>query len=75
MTATIEKDGNQWDLGQLMLDRFGRDEPIGQILGELGIFDQVTAQIGQRGYVFPDYEIRTPEAYRRPQWRMAFLKE
>ncbi len=30
--STIEKDGYQWDLGQLMLEGFGKDEPIGQIL-------------------------------------------
>ncbi|MBN1583294.1 MAG: NAD(P)/FAD-dependent oxidoreductase [Anaerolineae bacterium] len=75
VTATIEKDGFQWDLGQLMLEGFGKDEPIGQILVELGIFDQVSSKIDQRGYVFPDYEIRTPETYGGPQWRMALLKE
>ena len=75
VTATIEKDGHKWDLGQLMLEGFGKDEPIGQILLELGIYDQVSSKIDQRGYVFPDYEIRTPDAYGGPQWRMDFLKE
>jgi len=75
VTATIEKDGYQWDLGQLMLEGFGKDEPIGQILVELGIYDQVSSLIDQRGYVFPDYEIRTPTTYGGPQWRMEFLKE
>jgi all-trans-retinol 13,14-reductase len=75
VTATIEKDGYQWDLGQLMLEGFGKDEPIGQILVELGIYDQVSSQIDQRGYVFPDYEIRTPDEYGGVQWRMDFLKE
>lgn len=74
VTATIEKDGYQWDLGQLMLEGFGKDEPIGQILDELGIYDQVTSKIDQRGYVFPDYEIRTPGEYGGPQWRLEFLK-
>ena len=75
VTATIEKDGYKWDLGQLMLEGFGKDEPIGQILVELDIYDQVSSKIDQRGYVFPDYEIRTPDTYSGPQWRMEFLKE
>ncbi len=75
VTRTIEKDGYQWDLGQLMLEGFGKDEPIGQILVELGIHDQVPSEIDQRGYVFPDYEIRTPDTYGGPQWRMDFLKK
>jgi len=74
VTATIEKDGYQWDLGQLMLEGFGKDEPIGQILVELGIYDQVSSKIDQRGYVFPDFEIRTPDAYGGPKWRMEYLK-
>jgi len=74
VTATIEKDGYKWDLGQLMLEGFGKDEPIGQILLELGIYDQVSSKIDQRGYVFPDYEIRTPDVYGGPKWRMDFLK-
>jgi len=73
VTATIEKDGYQWDLGQLMLEGFGKDEPIGQILVELGIHDQVPSEIDRRGYVFPDFEIRTPDTYGGPQWRMEFL--
>ena len=75
VTATIEKDGFQWDLGQLMLEGFGKNEPIGEILEELGIFDQVSAVVDQRGYVFPDYEIRTPEEYKGPKWRIDLLKE
>jgi phytoene dehydrogenase-like protein len=75
VTATIKKDGYQWDLGQLMLEGFGKDEPIGQILSELGIYDQVPSEIDQRGYVFPDFEIRTPHEYLGPKWRMDYLKE
>ena len=74
VSATIEKDGYQWDLGQLMLEGFGKDEPIGQILQELGIYDEVSSVVDQRGYVFPDFELRTPETYLGPQWRMDFLK-
>ena len=48
VTATIEKDGYQWDSEQLMLEGFGKDEPIGQIPVELGIYDQVSSQIDQR---------------------------
>ena len=75
VTATIKKDGYQWDLGQLMLEGFGKDEPIGQILVELGIYDQVSSKIDQRGYVFPDFEIRTPGEYAGPKWRLEYLKE
>ena len=32
VTASLEKDGFQWDLGQLVVEGFGPDEPVGSIL-------------------------------------------
>ncbi|MBN2500981.1 MAG: NAD(P)/FAD-dependent oxidoreductase, partial [Anaerolineales bacterium] len=75
VTATIEKEGFQWDLGQLMLEGFGADEPIGQVLADLGILEEVPAIVDQRGYVFPDFELRTPQEYTGPKWRLEALKQ
>jgi all-trans-retinol 13,14-reductase len=75
VTATIEKDSFKWDLGQLMLEGFRNDEPIGQILEELGVITKIPFKIDQRGYVFPDYEIRPPKIYSGPKWRIEFLKK
>ncbi len=75
LTSTITKNGYHWDLGQLLIEGLGKDEPMGQILNELGIFDQVSTKADFRGYVFPDYEIRKPETYRGMTWRIEALKQ
>jgi phytoene dehydrogenase-like protein len=75
LASTITKNGYHWDLGQLMIEGLGKDEPLGRILDELGIFDQVTAKADFRGYVFPDYEIRKPEIYQGMTWRIEALKQ
>jgi phytoene desaturase len=31
VTAHIEKEGFKWDLGQLVVEGFGPDEPVGEI--------------------------------------------
>jgi prolycopene isomerase len=74
VTATVEKSGYQWDLGQLLVEGLGRDEPLGQVFQELGLYERLTARADYRGYVFPDYEIRRPAAYQGPTWRMQALK-
>ncbi len=74
VTATIEKNGFRWDLGQLLLEGLGKEEPLGRVFEDLGVFDQVPTRQDYRGYVFPDYEIRRPKAYAGPKWRMDALK-
>jgi len=75
VTATIEQDGFQWDLGPLLLEGFAPDERAGRILSELGIADKVPLQISDRLYAFPDFELRKPEAYGGPLWRRERLKQ
>ncbi|MBN1230752.1 MAG: NAD(P)/FAD-dependent oxidoreductase [Anaerolineales bacterium] len=75
VTATIKRDGYEWDLGQLILEGLGKDEPLGLILSHLGILDKVKARADIRGYVFPGFEVRCPEEYLGEKWRLEFLKE
>jgi phytoene dehydrogenase-like protein len=75
VTASYEKDGYRWDLGQLLIEGMAPDEPVGSILAELGVLERVAVRQDERGYVFPDFELRHPEEYGGPQWRMQRLKE
>jgi phytoene dehydrogenase-like protein len=74
VTAPYEGHGYRWDLGQLVVEGLGPDEPLGLILSALGIADQVPVRVEDRGYVFPDFELRKPEAYEGPRWRIERLK-
>ncbi len=74
VTAPYEQDGFRWDLGQLLVEGFGPDEPVGMILRELGVLDRIQVRKDERGYVFPDFEIKRPEVYSGPLWRMDRLK-
>lgn len=69
-----QKDGYQWDLGQLLIEGLGSQEPIGAILSELGIFDLVPTVKDDRRYVFPDFSIDKPEEYQGFDWRMRYLQ-
>lgn len=75
VTAPIEKDGFKWDLGQLLVEGFGPNEPTGDVLADLGLTQQVPIEKEDRGYIFPDFAITVPETYMGPKWRMEFLKE
>ena len=74
VTAPLEAQGYRWDLGQLLIEGLGPDEPLGRILAELGVADRVPVRIEDRGYVFPDFELRKPEAYEGPRWRIDRLQ-
>jgi phytoene dehydrogenase-like protein len=74
-TAPIEREGYKWDLGQLIIEGMASDEPIGSILAELGLFDRVKFRKEDRGYVFPDFELKKPVDYTSPLWRMEQLKK
>ena len=75
VTAPFEADGYRWDLGQLLIEGLGTDEPLGLILAELGIADQVRVRVEDRGYVFPDFALQKPDTYLGPTWRMERLKK
>jgi phytoene dehydrogenase-like protein len=75
VTAPYEAGGYRWDLGQLVVEGLGPGEPLGQILAELGLTEQVPVRIEDRGYVFPDFRLDKPEVYQGPRWRIDRLKE
>jgi phytoene desaturase len=74
VTAPFEQDGYRWDLGQLLVEGFGADEPAGAVLAELGVLDLIKARKDDRGYVFPDFEIRKPAEFGGIRWRIEQLK-
>lgn len=75
VTAHYKRGKYTWDLGMLMIEGLGPTEPVGRILAELGILDKIRVTIGDRGYVFPDFEIRKPPEYEGAKWRIEHLKE
>ncbi|MGC9521967.1 MAG: phytoene desaturase family protein [Anaerolineae bacterium] len=75
VTATLREDGFGWDLGPLLLEGFAPDERAGRILKDLGVADQVDLAVGDRAYVFPDFDLRKPRSYAGPQWRRETLKQ
>jgi phytoene dehydrogenase-like protein len=75
VTATLQQDGFSWDLGPMLLQGFGPDEPGGLILKELGIYDQLSLRKEDRGLWFPDYSFWKPQNYEGPYWRREKLKK
>jgi prolycopene isomerase len=74
VTAPYEKEGFRWDLGQLLIEGLGPDEPLGAILAELGVLDKIAVRVDDRRYVFPDFAILKPEQYAGVRWRIDYLK-
>lgn len=68
------KDGYHWDLGQLLIEGMRADEPIGEVLTDLGIFDQLGPLKDDRRYVFPDFSLTKPAVYAGQKWRIELLK-
>jgi all-trans-retinol 13,14-reductase len=75
VTATLRWEGFGWDLGPLLLEGLGPDEPAGKVLAELGIADQVRVVREDRGVAFPDFQLWKPAEYGGPYWRRERLKE
>ena len=75
VTGSLEKDGYTWELGQLVVEGFGPDEPVGKILAELGVLDKITLSKEDRGYVPPDFAVDKPAEYGGVLWRINLLKE
>ena len=74
VTAPIEMEGFSWDLGQLLVEGFGPDEPTGEVLADLGLTDKVPVVKDDRGYIFPDFSITKPDVYGGVHWRIELLK-
>jgi len=75
VTSSFEKDGFRWELGQLLVEGFGPDEPAGQVLAGLGVLEAVRAIPNDRGYIFPDFEVRKPAEFNDVLWRIKLLKQ
>jgi phytoene dehydrogenase-like protein len=74
VTATVERDGFRWDLGQMLVPDLGEGEPGRRILEELGVSDRVQTVRSHRGNVFPDFEIFRPERFEGRHWRRERLR-
>lgn len=74
VTAPYEHGGFKWDLGQLIIEGLGPEEPLGLILAELGVADKIHTRLEDRGYVFPDFEIKKPEQFGGIRWRIELLQ-
>ncbi len=75
VTAPFEQDGYRWDLGQLLVEGFGPDEPAGSVLADLGVLDRIHTRPDDRGYVFPDFEIKKAAENASVRWRIELLKK
>jgi all-trans-retinol 13,14-reductase len=75
VTTTITQDGFSWDLGPVLVEGFGPHERGGALLRELEIANRVPLKAGDRGYVFPDFDLRKPTVYPGPHWRRERLQQ
>ncbi|QEE15897.1 phytoene desaturase family protein [Promethearchaeum syntrophicum] len=75
VTATFSKEGFSWDLGPMLVQDFLRDEPAGNILVDLGIYDQVQFLQSDRGLVMPEFDLWKPKKYFGQFWRRDKLIE
>ena len=75
VTATIKSEGFSWDIGPLLLEKFGVNEPAHNILKDLGIEDRVETVRADRSISFPDFLLEKPDVYNDPDWRKQQLKE
>ncbi len=75
VTATLREGGYGWDLGPLLLEKFGPGEEAHNILEELGAAAQVQVVREDRGVSFPDYVLWKPDEYAGPYWRRDRLKK
>lgn len=63
VTALIEKDGYKWNLGQMLIEGFGPEEPIGLVFSELEVLDKIETIRTERAYIFPDFALYKPDKY------------
>jgi len=75
MAPFKDENGYTWDLGQLLMEGLGPDEPFGMLLGELGVSDKLEILRDEREYIFPDFRLDKPKEYGGFKWRLDRLKE
>ena len=75
VTATLKSEGFSWDIGPLLLEKFGVNEPAYNILTDLGIEDKVETVRADRSISFPDFLLEKPDVYKDPDWRKQQLIE
>ncbi|MHA1647604.1 MAG: phytoene desaturase family protein, partial [Promethearchaeota archaeon] len=74
VAATIEQDGYKWDIGPLLLEGLGPNEPIRIILEELDLMKKLRIVNEDRGLSTPDFTFWRPEKYQGLYWRREMLK-
>ncbi len=74
VTASISEKGFRWDIGPLLLEKFGSGEPAYNILADFGIENEVETIRADRSLSFPDFVLEKPEDYPGPNWRKEQLK-
>ncbi|MBN2154887.1 MAG: NAD(P)/FAD-dependent oxidoreductase [Candidatus Lokiarchaeota archaeon] len=75
MAPYEDENGYKWDLGQLLIEGLGPDEPFGMILREIGVADKVGVKRDDREYFFPDFKLEKPKEYQGVKWRLEKLNE
>ena len=75
VTATIKQDGFEWDIGPLLLEGLGPNEPISNILNDLEIKEKIPLVNEDRGLSTPDFQFWRPDKYQGLYWRREKLKE
>jgi len=75
VTALIEKEGYKWNLGQMLIEGFGPEEPIGLVFSELEVLDKIETIRTERAYIFPDFALYKPDKYSDIFWRREKFKE
>jgi phytoene dehydrogenase-like protein len=62
VTASYEREGFHWDLGQLLIEGLGPDEPTGEMLANLGVTSRIRA-IRMTGAMFSPTSKSTSQRY------------
>ena len=75
VAATIEQDGYKWDIGPLLLEGLGPNEPVRNILEEFDLMKLLPIVNEDRGLCTPDFSFWRPEEYKGLYWRREVLKE
>ncbi|QEE15899.1 phytoene desaturase family protein [Promethearchaeum syntrophicum] len=75
VAATIEQDGYKWDIGPLILEGLGPNEPIRNILEELNLMKHLRIINEDRGLSTPDFTFWRPKKYKGLYWRREMLKK
>ncbi|MHA1745029.1 MAG: phytoene desaturase family protein, partial [Promethearchaeota archaeon] len=75
VAATVEQDGYKWDIGPLLLEGFGPNETVSNILEELDLMKQLRLVNEDRGLTTPDFAFWRPETYQGVYWRRDMLKQ